>query len=200
MMKGKNWSSFYCQQDTITLLRSSSDSIADARKESNSLVQKNTIKVLINTPEQSIVNLNQPKDSIENQPLFIKIEFNDKSLIDNYKEENLLSINQDSNCYIVNKQANNSEKPIFYLEKSESKTSIKKDFIVKEKINAVNDWTIIPILLGMFLLASIVTVYRKYLGVLFESIVYRFSSNKILNEKNSQFKRLTLFLDFLFII
>lgn len=192
--------SSYNKQNTFSLSKSNSDSIPVFKKNSTTSIQQNGSKVLVVNNLKNDVNSNQPKDSVETQPQFMKIRIDNKSLIDNYKEVNPLSSNQDSNCYIVNKQIHKNYKPIFYSEKSESKEYIKKDFVVKEKTNTSNDWTIAPILLGLFLLASIVSRYRKYLNLLFESIIFRISSNKILNEKNSQVQRLTIILDIIYVI
>jgi len=199
-MNGKFCTSFNAQQDTLKLLKSSSDSIAIIRKDSTLPIQPNTFKPLIIQPKQNVVNQNQQKDSAKNQPLFLIHKSNDKSLIDNYKEFISFSPHTDSNCYIIKNQIYKKAKPVFVIDKNDSKSHVIKECEIKEKIGISNDWTLIPILLGMLLFASIVVRYRKYLGILFESIIYRLSSNKILNEKNTQVKRLTIILDAIYII
>jgi len=146
------------------------------------------------------IALNQIKDTVRSKLLFLNITICDKSLIASYQNEFWFKSNSDSCCYIIKKQENRSYKPVVISEKNDSTTHCEKTYLIKEKNQTNTDWTIIPILIGMILLASIVNVYRKYLGQLFERIIYRFASDKLFNDKNIHFQRLSIMLDILFIL
>lgn len=143
---------------------------------------------------------NQIKDTARSTPLFLNIKICDKSMIASYKNNNWFESNEDSSCYIIKNQTYKHFSSIALLEKKDTANHCEKTYSLKEKPQTNSDWTIIPILTGMFLLASIVTIYRKYLGQLFESIIYRFASNKLFNDKNIHVQRLAIMLDVLFIL
>ncbi len=143
---------------------------------------------------------NQIIDSIIKRPEFISIDYNEKTLINNYKDYSIRNSINDSNCYLVYKKNYKVNISNIFVEKKENNKHVERDYVIKEKQATNSDWTIIPIVLGLFLLASIIVRYSKYLGILLENVIYRYSTNKIQNEKNSQFKRLTLLLDILFVI
>ena len=184
-------------QDTILHPNFNSDTTIIKRSVDSSALKTSHYKEFGNKTEG---NISPIKDSIKNSPVFLNIDLNDKSLITSYKNNLCFQSDKDSSCYIIKKQEYNILKPIVILEKKELTSHIEKSYSIKEKIQSNTDWTIIPLLTGMFLLASIVTLYRKYLGQLFESIVYRFTSNKLFNDKNSHFQRLAIMLDLLFIL
>lgn len=187
-------------QDTIIKPRSSSDTTTVFK-----ISHKTTIIQNLSTETKQKINvvaipLEHKKDSVVDQPNFFLANNQDNSLINSYESNIWFKTSTDSNCYIINKERINTLKPVVFFEKHENKTHIEKGITIKEKPKTLGEWTIVPILLGMFLLSIIVTRHRKYLGLLFESIVYRFSSNKFLNEKNSQFQRMKFILDILFVI
>ena len=147
-----------------------------------------------------VIDSNPVKDSIGYCPSFLANIPNNKSLITSYKEDLWFKTNKDSCCYIVKKQDVISYKPIIILEKKGSTNYSEKGHSIKERNQNNSDWTFVPLLVGLFLLASIVTLYRKFLGQLFESVIYRFTSNKLFNDKNIHFQRLAIMLDVLFIL
>ena len=139
-------------------------------------------------------------DSINQIPDFYSINLNYKSLISNYKEANWFNTSQNKTCYIVEKQEHKKEKTIFLANKNHITQSTGKDVLPNENIKNHNDWTLIPLLLGFFVLTSILTIYRKYLGQLFHKIFHRFSTARNQKEKSIPYQRLTIILDFLFVI
>lgn len=187
-------------QDTIVKPNSNLDTLIIKKRLYSSLIIKTNYKTYKPLSNKADINTNLPKDSIKSSPLFLNIKIIDKSLINSYNDNLWFYSNKDSSCYIINKQHVSVFKRIAILEKKETTTHFEKAFTVREKHPANSDWNIIPILMGMFLLASVITIYRKYLGQLFESIVYRFASNKLLNDKNIHFQRLSIMLDVLFIM
>jgi len=154
---------------------------------------KSTSKIVV---EENVVNT----DSINQIPDFYSIHLNYKSLISNYKETNWFNTSKNKICYIVDKQEHNKAKTIFLVNKNNITQSTGTDVFAKETIQNHNDWTIIPLLLGFFVLASIITIYRKYLGQLFYKIFHRFSTSRNQKEKSIPYQRLTIILDFLFVI
>jgi hypothetical protein len=178
----------------------------------HSKLDSNASKHIVNTTTINFQKKNTPKhqtiaaevdlvkkDSLS-KPEFSTIEFNNNSLIDNYKTYKWLNNNIDSNCYIVNKQIVTPKKILHISESTVATKKISSDYTVRQKIDTSYDWVFIPSIIGLVFLASIATFYRKYFGLLFESIFYRYSNNKILNEKNSNYQRLTFILDILYVI
>lgn len=171
----------------------------------------NASKHIVNTSTLNFQNISPKHPSITaeviafkndslSKPEFSTIEFNNNSLIDNYKTYKWLNNNIDSNCYIVNKQIVTHTKILHISESTEVTKKIPSDYTFKQRLDTSHDWVFIPSIMGLIFLASIATYYRKYFGLLFESIFYRYSNNKILNEKNSNYQRLTFILDILYVI
>jgi len=106
----------------------------------------------------------------------------------------------DKACYIINKQHDKINSSIYLNQKIAAFHTTEKDDIVNEKTQSYHDWAIIPLLIGMFIIASVITIYRKYVGQLFERIIYYFTFSKHLQEKSIPIQRLSVILDFLFII
>ncbi|GEM_PF-907857 len=138
-------------------------------------------------------------DTIRNIPAFCKIDTHPRTTVVSFDGFMRSNSSQDEICYIVKSHHKSLSLPIL-IENKEVNSSSLKEICVNEKNPNLHDWAFIPLLLGMFIIASIVTFYRKYLGQLIESTIYIFSSSKYLKEKNTLFQRLTFFLDFLFII
>ncbi|NVO08575.1 MAG: DUF4271 domain-containing protein [Bacteroidales bacterium] len=138
-------------------------------------------------------------DTIVNIPQFYKINTHQGSIIALYDDFSGFNSSQDEVCYIVKNCHKSLSHPIL-IENKEVDPVILKEITVKEKNSSPHDWAFIPLLLGMFIIASIVTFYKKYLGQLIESTIYIFSSSKYLKERNTLFQRLAFFLDFLFIV
>ena len=187
-------------QDTILKPNSNLDTSIIKKSLDSSIIIKANNKSDKSFGNKVDINTNRLKDSIKSSPLFLNINIIDKSLINSYNENLWFQSDKDSSCYITKKQDISVFKPIVILEKQENVAHFDKTFTARERYPANSDWNIIPILMGMFLLASIVTIYRKYLGQLFESIVYRFASNKLFNDKNIHSQRLAIMLDVLFIL
>ncbi len=182
-------------QDTLQQSKTDSNTVKQIVNPTSFSTQKNFIK------QQSLINdLSIVKKDSLSKPEFFNIEFNNNTLIDNYKTYKWLNNSIDSNYYIKSKQVVTQKGILHISEETGQKTNFKTDLIIKEKLDTSYDWIFIPALLGLGLLAIIATYYRKYFGLLFESIFYRYSNNKILNEKNSSFKKLTFVLDILYVI
>jgi len=182
-------------QDTLLQSKSDSNALKHIANTTTIPIQKSIQK------QQSITqNAVVAKTDSLSKPEFSNIEFNNNSLIDNYKTYKWLNNNIDSNCYIVNKQTVTTKKILHISESAEGKKKISSDYTIKQRVDTSYDWVFIPTIIGLVFLASIATFYRKYFGLLFESIFYRYSNNKILNEKNTNYQRLTLILDILYVI
>jgi hypothetical protein len=138
-------------------------------------------------------------DTIRDIPEFCKVNTNCRSTVESFDGFMRSNSSQDEICYIVKSYHKLFSRPIL-IENKEVNSSSLNEISVKEKNPNPHDWAFIPLLLGMFVIASIITFYRKYLGQLIESTIYLFSSSKYLKERNTLFQRLTFFLDFLFII
>jgi len=198
-MKEKNCFSNTTQQDTIVKPQANSDTLTVNKINFSNQIKHTTDKEI----KQTIKIVTLPRDhndSLANNSLFLNVDITDNSLINNYKSNIWFRSTKDSSCYIVDKENDNNFKPTIIIEKVEKNIHFEKEFVIKEKPNISSDWTIFPILGGLFLLAVIFSRYRKYLGLILESVVHRFSSHKILNEKNSQFQRMNVVLDILFVI
>lgn len=131
---------------------------------------------------------------------FCEINFNDNSLVDNYIYYKWFDAKLDSNCYIINKQIIKKNNILHFIELKEEKKKISYGNVIKQRIELSNDWVFIPSLIGLVFLVGIITFYRKYIGLLFESIFFRYSNNKILNERNTSYQKLSFILDILYII
>lgn len=181
------------------------DTLQQSKTDSNALKQitnPTTLYYPKNVQNKQAINTDNSlakKDSLV-KPDFLTIKLNHNSLIDNYKTYKWLNRDIDSNCYIINKQIVTEKKIIHISESSEGRKKVSSDYTVKQRIDTSYDWVFIPSILGLVFLAAIITFYRKYFGLLFESIFYRYSNNKILKEKNSNYQRLTLILDILYVI
>ncbi len=138
-------------------------------------------------------------DTIKDIPEFCKVNTQSRSAVASFDGFMGSTYSNDEICYIVKSYHKYLSRPIL-IEKKEVNSSFLKEITIKEKNPNLHDWAFIPLLLGMFIIASIITFYRKYLGQLIESTIYIFSSSKYLKERNTLFQRLTFFLDFLFII
>ncbi len=197
IIMGKEFkNSKYFYQDTLIPSKNSSDTVSHINTPKHQAFSNETKPIKAN----EALGINKIIDSVNLIPEFVEINRNNKTLINNYKENVVFNSSKDNNCYFVNNKNTNKNISKHFIETNGNKTHIETDYIIKERTIKSEDWVIIPIFIGLFLLVSIIVRYSKYLGVLFESLVYRFSSNKNLNEKNKQFKRLTIFLDILFVI
>ncbi len=189
-----------CQQDNILNSENQTDSLVVS-------IPKKTINQLgynlKHTENQYLLKTNntiiQSTDSISKEPTFSNINFKNKSLIEYYSKELSTNKNQDSFCYITFKKPHNELKPVFYTRAEIVKPNINQ-YLLKEKVNENNDWLMIPLLFGSVLFVSATILYRKYLSLFFEGLIYGNQSNRIINEKNTQTRRLSLILDIIFII
>ncbi len=182
-------------QDTLQQSKTESIAIKQIVNTSTFHTQKSALQQQSNSTKAAVLK----SDSLS-RPEISNIEIIDNSLIDNYKTYKWLNSNIDSNCYISKKQVVTAQKILHITESHNGKKKIPSDYSVKQINDNSYDWVFIPAILGLVFLASIVTFYRKYFGTLFESIFYRYSNNKILNEKNSNYQRLTFILDILYVI
>jgi len=187
-------------QDTLLIPKSNTDTVIHLNNTTQGITHQTFLNESKRIKANESLSTTLITDSTNRESEFINIYFNDKTLINNYKDYSSFNSSKDRNCYIVYKESVKSNNSKILIESKANIKHVERDYIIKEKPIINGDWTIIPIILGLFLLVSIVVRYRKYLGVLLESTIYRFSSNKILNEKSSQFQRLELFLDILFVI
>lgn len=180
-----------------TLQQSKPDSIA--LKNITKTTISNYQNIAIKKQNIPTVDIATKTDSLS-IPEFSTILIKDKSLIDNYKTYKWLNSSCDSNVYLEKKQEVTKNRILHISESTVEKKKISSDYSIKQRIDTSYDWVFIPSILGLILLAGIATFYRKYFGLLFESIFYRYSNNKILNEKNSNYQRLTFILDILYVI
>jgi len=176
------------QQDNLLNSINQTESLRNNSKQT--LIQN-----LLKTDNSKILT----KDSISIKPDFSSIYLNDRSLIDNYTENISINNNKDSLCYIIKNEQNIEIKPVYFTKTEITKSNV-NIYSLKEKVNDNNDWLLIPLLLGGVLFVSATILYRKYLGLFFEGLIYGNQSNRIINEKNTHTKRLSWILDIIFII
>ncbi|NOU18287.1 MAG: DUF4271 domain-containing protein [Bacteroidales bacterium] len=210
MLTPENKTDFLSNTDTIRLTpKSTFDTIFVKTEIIVSPIQENSQNSLdLKLNKSGIVKENMQHDksfligntdTIRGLPEFCKTDTHPRSTVASFDCFVGSNSSQDEVCYIVKSYHKRFFRPIL-IENKEVHSSSLKEISIKEKNPNLHDWAFIPLLLGMFIIASIITFYRKYLGQLIESTIYIFSSSKYLKERNTLFQRLTFFLDFLFII
>jgi len=156
--------------------------------------------LIINQNKRETNQLNYAStDTLNIKPEFCSIDLNNKSLIDSYSNSILVESSNESNCFIVYKTKSKGLRPVLYNH-TETVKSLNKEIYVKEKDNQNNDWLLVPMLLGSIIFASVIILFRKYIVLFFEALIYGNQSNRLINEKNTQIKRLSWLLDLIFII
>jgi hypothetical protein len=157
----------------------------------DSPIRGKTIKDNIQTLKS--VSKGKPSD-------FIYPNRDSESLISNYQSITWNNSRSNKTCYILKFQPEKNVSSVFGKDKSLTTKFIEKGFDVKERKQNNQDWSFIPIFLGLSILAIVVALYRKFLIQLFERIIYHLKSSKSIKEKSIPFQRLTFLLDLLFII
>jgi hypothetical protein len=187
--------SYLFRNDTIVIPKQVLDSVITVNNPDSQKYKQQEFN-----KEKELIIKNPFIDSIVQTTDLLSVVSKDKSLIANYIDSVRFLSNRDSNCYISKNHTDKFVSNAIYLEKREKTGQIKKEILVSEKQQNSADLMIIPMLFGLFLLAFMVSIYRKYLGRLLKGVFNSLVSNKLFNEKNIHFQRIKLLLDVLFII
>jgi hypothetical protein len=173
-------------QDTSRFNFSSETAVRDKSKNTNALLP-NAQNQVFSTPSSL-------------QPLFSSVRSDSESLISNYQGHFWINHQQNTTCYFFEANKGKTKASIFVKDKKETLINNSNSLEIKEKNSNYQNWTFLPLLLGLFTLAFVITLYRKQLGQIFEKVVSFLVSNKHSKETSIHFKRFAIILDVLFVL